>query len=53
MAFLGVSDRLQEDLGVPVGDLAYVMLKFAEILMGSNLTSSPIAYFPPPKDLPL
>ena len=53
MAFLGVSDRLQGDLGVPVVNPAYVTLKFAELLVGAKLTSSPIAYPPPPKDLPL
>ncbi len=53
MAFLGVSDRLQKDLGVPVVNPAFVTLKFAEMLVGANLTSSSIAYPPPPKDLPL
>ena len=53
MAFLGVSDRLQEDLCVPVVNPAYVTLKFAELLAGANLTSSPVAYPAPPNELTL
>lgn len=53
MAFLGVSDRLQQELGVPIVNPAFVTLKFAELLVGANLTSSPIAYPSPPKDLPI
>jgi allantoin racemase len=53
MAFLGVSDRLQQELGVPVVNPALVTLKFAEMLVAANLTSSSVAYPPPPKDLPL
>jgi allantoin racemase len=53
MAFLGDSERLQSDLGVPVVNPALVTLKFAEMLVQANLASSKIAYPPPPKPLPL
>ena len=51
MAFLGISDRLQQDLGVPVVNPALVTLKFAEMLVAANLTSSSVAYPPPAKAL--
>jgi hypothetical protein len=36
---------------VPVVNPAFVALKFAEMLVAANLTSSFVAYPPPPKDL--
>jgi allantoin racemase len=51
MAFLEVSDRLQADLGVPVVNPALVTLKFSEMLVKANLTSSKQAYPFPPKPL--
>lgn len=52
MAFLCDSQRLQSDLGVPVVNPALVVLKFAEMLVQADLTTSKIAYPPPPKPLP-
>ncbi len=53
MAFLGVSDRLQRELGVPVVNPAMVTLKFAEMLVQSRLAPSKLAYPLPPKPLAL
>jgi allantoin racemase len=53
MAFLGDSERLQADLKVPVVNPALVTLKFAEMLVQADLSSSKTAYPPPPKPLPL
>ena len=53
MAFLGVTDRLQEELGVPVVNAAMISLKFAEMLVQAGLSHSKIAYPNPPKPLPL
>jgi len=53
MAFLGVSDRLQAQLGVPVVNPALVTLKFAEMLVQCGLEPSKLAYRMPPKPLKL
>ena len=50
MAFLGVAERLSEELGVPVVNPARTALKTAELLVGSGLTHSPRA-FPTPRKL--
>jgi allantoin racemase len=49
MAFLGVAERLAEDLGVPVVNPARTSLKMAELLAGSGLTHSRLAFPVPPK----
>lgn len=49
MAFLGVSDKLQEELGIPVINPAVISLKILESLIHSNLTHSKKAYPLPPK----
>lgn len=49
MAFMGVSDEMQEILGVPVVNPAVVSLKILEGLIASNLTHSKKAYPIPPK----
>lgn len=49
MAFLGVAERLSEELGVPVINPARTALKTAELLLGSGLTHSKLAYPVPPK----
>jgi allantoin racemase len=43
MAFLGVAERLSEELGMPVINPARTALKTAELLVGSGLTHSPRA----------
>jgi allantoin racemase len=50
MAFLGVAERLSEELGVPVINPARTALKHAELLVGSGLTHSKKA-FPLPRKL--
>jgi allantoin racemase len=50
MAFLGVAERLSEELGVPVINPARTALKTAELLVGSGLTHSRRA-FPTPRKL--
>jgi len=50
MAFLGVAERLIEELGVPVVNPARTALKTAELLIGSGLSHSPRA-FPTPRKL--
>ena len=49
MAFLGVAERLAEELGVPVLNPARTGLKLAELLVGSGVTHSKRAYPVPPK----
>lgn len=50
MAFMGVSEMMQESLGVPVVNPAFVSLKVLEGLVNSGLTHSKKAYpFPPKK----
>jgi allantoin racemase len=49
MAFMGVSGRMQESLGVPVVNPAFVSLKLVEGLVGAGLTHSKKAYPFPPK----
>ncbi len=53
MAFLGVADRMQVELGVPVINPALVTLKFAEMLVQAGLSHSKIAYPVPPKPVGL
>lgn len=50
MAFLGVAERLSEDLGVPVVNPARTAQKTAELLLGSGLTHSKRA-FPVPRKM--
>jgi allantoin racemase len=50
MAFLGVAERLSDELGVPVVNPARTALKTAELLVGSGLTHSRRA-FPTPRKL--
>jgi allantoin racemase len=50
MAFLGVAERLSEELGVPVVNPARTALKTAELFAGSGLTHSRRA-FPTPRKL--
>ncbi|MFQ6037523.1 MAG: aspartate/glutamate racemase family protein [Candidatus Aminicenantales bacterium] len=48
LGFLGISERVQEAVGVPVVNPVPVALKFAEMLIASRLTFSPKVYpFPP------
>jgi len=49
MAFMNVSDEMQEKLGIPVVNPAIVSLKVLESLIESNLTHSKTAYPLPPK----
>ena len=50
MAFLGVSDRMQKSLGIPVVNPAFVSLKVLEGLVSSGLSQSKKVYpFPPKK----
>jgi allantoin racemase len=49
MAFLGVAERLSEELGVPVLNPARTALKLAEGLVSSGLTHSRLAFPVPPK----
>lgn len=50
MAFMGVSDRMQDALGVPVVNPALVSLKILEGLVKAGLSQSKKAYpFPPKK----
>ncbi|MFC2165369.1 aspartate/glutamate racemase family protein [Acidobacteriota bacterium] len=49
MAFMGVSDEMQETLGIPVVNPAVVSLKVLESLITSHLTHSKKAYPVPPK----
>jgi allantoin racemase len=50
MAFLGVAERLSDELGVPVVNPARTALKTAELLVGSGLTHS-LRAFPTPRKL--
>jgi allantoin racemase len=50
MAFLGVAERLSDELGVPVVNPARCALKMAELLVGTGLTHSRRA-FPTPRKL--
>jgi allantoin racemase len=52
-AFLGLSDYLQEELGVPVINPVAVSVKIAELMIISNLRHSKVAYPPPPKKITL
>jgi allantoin racemase len=49
MAFLGVAERLSEELEVPVINPARTALKSAELLVGSGLSHSKRAFPVPPK----
>jgi len=49
MAFMGVSDEMQESLGIPVVNPAVVSLKVLEGLIAAHLTHSKKAYPVPPK----
>ena len=49
MAFLGLSDEFQDDLGIPVVNPAVVALKILESLICAHLTHSKKAYPTPPK----
>jgi allantoin racemase len=49
MAFMGVSDEMQETLGIPVVNPAVVSLKVLEGLIAAGLTHSKRAYPIPPK----
>lgn len=49
MAFLGVAERLSEELGVPVLNPARVALKTAEALTSGGISHSKRAYPVPPK----
>ncbi len=50
-AFLGLSEFLQEKLGVPVVNPVGVSVKTAELLVVNRLSHSKLAYPPPPKKL--
>ena len=50
MAFMGISDKMQKVLGIPVVNPAFVSLKVLEGLVSANLTQSKKAYpFPKKK----
>ena len=49
MAFLGVAERLSAQLGVPVINPARTSLRMAELLTGTGLTHSRVAFRVPPK----
>jgi allantoin racemase len=49
MAFLGVAERLSAQLGVPVINPARTSLRMAELLTGTGLTHSRLAFRVPPK----
>ncbi len=49
MAFMGVSDEIQEQFGIPVVNPAYVSLKTLEALINSHLSHSKKAFPYPPK----
>ena len=49
MAFMNISDEMQEKLGIPVVNPAIVSLKVLESLIESNLIHSKTAYPLPPK----
>lgn len=49
MAFMGISDEIQENLQIPVINPALISLKVLEGLIWSNLTHSKKAYSFPPK----
>lgn len=49
MAFLGISDEIQDILEIPVVNPALVALKVLETMIGANLTHSKKAYPTPPK----
>lgn len=51
MAFLGVSDEMQDRLGIPVVNPALVTLKVLESLISAHLTHSKKAYPYPPKSI--
>ncbi len=51
--FLGVAEEMSRNLGVPVVNPVKVSVKMAELLVGSQLTHSPLTYMkPPPKAKP-
>jgi len=49
MAFMGISEEIQEKLGIPVVNPAYVSLKILEALISSHLSPSKRAFPYPPK----
>lgn len=49
MAFMGISDEIQENLRIPVVNPAIISLKVLESLLSANLTHSKKAYPFPPK----
>jgi allantoin racemase len=49
MGFLGFAEAVRKELGIPVLDPVRVALKYAEALVGSELTHSRRAYMTPPK----
>lgn len=49
MSFMGISDEMQETLGIPVVNPALVSLKILEALIHTHLTHSKKAYPFPPK----
>ncbi len=52
MAFLGITDELQERIGIPVVNPVTAALKTAELLLSINLTHSKHAYpFPPKQEI--
>jgi allantoin racemase len=53
MAFLGISDEMQESLGIPVVNPVWVSLKILEGLVSCGLSHSKKAYPFPPKKLNL
>lgn len=48
-AFLGLSNKMQDELGVPVVDPVGTSVKFAEALITNKLTHSKLAYPYPPR----
>ena len=49
MAFMGISDEIQEKLEIPVINSAFISLKFLEGLVSSHLSHSKRAFPYPPK----
>ncbi|HZK11857.1 MAG TPA: aspartate/glutamate racemase family protein [Atribacterota bacterium] len=49
LGLAGIGKEVQEELGVPVIDPAFVSINMAELLIFSNLTHSKLAYPNPPK----
>ncbi|MCS6784475.1 MAG: aspartate/glutamate racemase family protein [Candidatus Caldarchaeum sp.] len=50
-AFLGLSEYLQNELGVPVVNPVGVSVKTAELLIVNKISHSKVAYPPPPKKI--